>query len=68
MKLYPTVINYYYNNAYVDEQLAWTQPTITSTTSLSLASIATTGTITASKFISNFLEPPMSGGSFLHKG
>ena len=48
--------------------LATKQPTITSTTSLSLASITTTGTITASKFISNFLEPPVSGGNIYERG
>ena len=49
-----------YTKTEVYTALAGKQPTITTTTSLSLASITKTGTLTASKFISKFLEPPVS--------
>ena len=57
-----------YTKTEVYTALAGKQPTITTTTSLSLASITKTGTITASKFISKFLEPPVSCGNINIRG
>ena len=52
-----------YTISQVDNALAGKQPLITSSSILSLASITATGLVTANKLISNYIEPPASGGS-----
>ncbi|MFM7983276.1 MAG: hypothetical protein ACKPKO_28540, partial [Candidatus Fonsibacter sp.] len=51
-----------YTMTQVDHALAGKQPSSTSSTALGFASITATGSVTANKFISSFIEPLVSGG------
>ncbi|MFM7990481.1 MAG: hypothetical protein ACKPKO_65300, partial [Candidatus Fonsibacter sp.] len=54
-----------YTMTQVDNALAGKHPSITLSTALGLSSITATGSVTANKLISSFIEPLVSGGYIL---